>query len=602
MDQNLATMDEYEKGLMDYLNILRRRKGLILSIMSLILATSIAFALGLPATYKSEATILIEQQEVPQDFVRSLVTSFAEQRIQVIKQKILSTRNLMKHIEKYGLYSQERKVQSIDTVVKTMRENIELEMINANVVDPTSGRARTATIAFSVSFIDKSPKIAQTITNELVTLFLNENIKNRAESAIEASAFLATEGDKLRNTIATLEGKLAEFKEKNAKTLPELAPLNLQIMHRLEQEILEVKRVIGELQERKVYLAAELSQQPEVIDEQLANPNYIPQRPSQYGVNPDSRLELLQTEYTAAISKYSAGHPDVARLKREISSLQSQVGSSSSDTIARDNRINDLQLKLSSARERYSADHPDIRRYERELSTLEHQRTTSTVKIKKRKLVSPYYFRTRQNPAYVQLKAQLEAAGSEAISLREKIVVLEAKHEDYTERLSRTPQVEREYKNLVRDYESASAKYKDITAKELEAQLAQSLESERKGERFTLIEPPLLPEEPFKPNRIAIAFLGFIFSLAGGIGAASVAEVVNDSVRGRHGVLEILGEAPLAVVPYIVTAADNRKKMLQRSLFTFGTLATLVIACVLVHFYVMPLDVLWFRSLRRLGL
>ena len=602
MDQNLATMDEYEKGLMDYLNILRRRKGLILSIMSLILATSIAFALGLPATYKSEATILIEQQEVPQDFVRSLVTSFAEQRIQVIKQKILSTRNLMKHIEKYGLYSQERKVQSIDTVVKTMRENIELEMINANVVDPTSGRARTATIAFSVSFIDKSPKIAQTITNELVTLFLNENIKNRAESAIEASAFLATEGDKLRNTIATLEGKLAEFKEKNAKTLPELAPLNLQIMHRLEQEILEVKRVIGELQERKVYLAAELSQQPEVIDEQLANPNYIPQSPSQYGVNPDSRLELLQTEYTAAISKYSAGHPDVARLKREISSLQSQVGSSSSDTIARDNRINDLQLQLSSARERYSADHPDIRRYERELSTLEHQRTTSTVKIKKRKFVSPYYFRTRQNPAYVQLKAQLEAAGSETISLREKIVVLEAKHEDYTERLSRTPQVEREYKNIVRDYESASAKYKDITAKELEAQLAQSLESERKGERFTLIEPPLLPEEPFKPNRLAIAFLGFIFSLAGGIGAASVAEVVNDSVRGRHGVLEILGEAPLAVVPYIVTAADNRKKMLQRSLFTFGTLATLVIACVLVHFYVMPLDVLWFRSLRRLGL
>ncbi len=602
MDQNLATMDEYEKGLMDYLNILRRRKGLILSIMSLILATSIAFALGLPATYKSEATILIEQQEVPQDFVRSLVTSFAEQRIQVIKQKILSTRNLMKHIEKYGLYSQERKVQSIDTVVKTMRENIELEMINANVVDPTSGRARTATIAFSVSFIDKSPKIAQTITNELVTLFLNENIKNRAESAIEASAFLATEGDKLRNTIATLEGKLAEFKEKNAKTLPELAPLNLQIMHRLEQEILEVKRVIGELQERKVYLAAELSQQPEVIDEQLANPNYIPQRPSQYGVNPDSRLELLQTEYTAAISKYSAGHPDVARLKREISSLQSQVGSSSSDTIARDNRINDLQLQLSSARERYSADHPDIRRYERELSTLEHQRTTSTVKIKKRKFVSPYYFRTRQNPAYVQLKAQLEAAGSETISLREKIVLLEAKHEDYTERLSRTPQVEREYKNLVRDYESANAKYKDITAKELEAQLAQSLESERKGERFTLIEPPLLPEEPFKPNRIAIAFLGFIFSLAGGIGAASVAEVVNDSVRGRHGVLEILGEAPLAVVPYIVTAADNRKKMLQRSLFTFGTLATIVIACVLVHFYVMPLDVLWFRSLRRLGL
>lgn len=569
--------------------------------MSLILATSIAFALGLPAVYKSKATILIEQQEVPQDFVRSLVTSFAEQRIQVIRQKLLSTRNLIKHIEKYDLYTQERRVSSIDGVVAKMRENIDLEMISANVVDP-SGRARTATIAFSLSFVDKSPKIAQTLTNELVTLFLNENIKNRSESAIEASSFLATEGDKLRNTIATLELKLAEFKERNGKYLPELAALNVQMLHKVESEVAEVKRLISDMQERKVYLMAELSQQPEIMDEQFSNPNYIPPTFSASGpTDPDVRLQTLQAEYLAATSKYSAGHPDVSRLKREIDSLQVQSGSTGGNNVALDNRISEVQAKLASARERYSADHPDIKRFQSELSALDVQRTASVTKPNKRRVL-PFYIKSRKNPAYVTLKSQMEAGDTEIKSLQAKLILLDEKFEDYSTRLTKTPQVEREYKNLIRDYESAQKKYKDITEKELEAQLAQSLESERKGERFTLIEPPILPEEPFKPNRIAIAFLGLVFSLAGGLGAATIAEVMNDSVRGRQGVLEMLGEPPLAVVPYIITVDDTRKRILHRSFLIFGTLMALIVASVLIHFYVMPLDVLWFRSLRRVGL
>ena len=621
-------MEEHEKDISDYLIAFGRHKVLIFSVMALILATSLGLALGLPAVYKSSSTILIEQQEVPQDFVRTLVTSFAEQRIQVIRQKIISTRNLVKLIEKYDLYKEDRKVAPIESVVENMRENISVEMINADVVDPTSGRARSATIAFSLSFEDSSPKIAQSVVNELTTFFLNENIKARTETAIESSAFLETEAGKLRKTIKNLEEKLAEFKEKNAEVLPELAALNLQMMNRVEQDLAEVKRTIASVRERKIYLAAELSQQPETIEEQRFNPDYDlqrqkyemslqryqfeSQRGSQSGqLDAESRLEALQAEYLASVAKYSSGHPDVQRLKREIESLRKEVGSSSSNTSLLDNKISALRQKLASAKERYSPDHPDVRRYERELSELEKQRDSALINFKRKgssrfpayNITEPQYtIESRPNPAYVQLKSQLDAADSEILSLKDKLTKLESKYRKYELRLTKTPQVERQYRDLVRDYETAQKKYKDITAKQLEAQLAQSLESERKGERFTLIEPPVLPEKPYKPNRLAIAFLGLILSLAGGLGAGALAEVLNDSVRGRHGVMELMGEAPLAAVPFITTAADVRKKILQRSMITFGMVATVLIAAVLVHFYFIPLDVLWFKSLRKFGL
>ena len=631
-----ATMEEQEKDLGDYLNILNRHKGLMLGIASLILAISLAIALALPAIYKSTSTILIEQQEVPQDFVRTLVTSFAEQRIQVISQKILSTRNLIPLIEKYDLYSEDRKDSPIESVIEAMREKISLDMISADVIDPRSGQASSATIAFTLSFEDRSAKQAQTVVNELTTLFLDENIKNRTETAVEASAFLGVEAEKLSSKIGNLESKLAEFKENNAETLPELAELNLQMMNRTEQEILEVRRQITGIHERKIYLAAELAQQPETIDEQRYNPAYDIQRQKyemslqrhqfkmqkeqmelsrRTGIGqlePDTRLEALQSEYLASVSKYSSGHPDVQRLKREIDSLRANVGSTSSDTTMLDSRIANLRQTLSSTKERYSSDHPDVRRNERELKELEGQRNSTVAKFSTKRSTggfpgyniteAQYLIQTNPNPAHVQLKSQLDAADTELVSLNTKIVELESKFSDYELRMTKTPQVEREYRELTRDFDTASEKYREITAKQLEAQLAQSLESEQKGEKFTLIEPPVFPEKPYKPNRLAIAFLGFVFSLAGGLGAASLAEALNDSVRGRRGITEMMGEPPLALVPYINTVQDVRKKILQRSMLAFGTIASILVVAALVHLYLMPLDVLWFKSIRKVGI
>ena len=161
-----------------------------------------------------------------------------------------------------------------------------------------------------------------------------------------------------------------------------------------------------------------------------------------------------------------------------------------------------------------------------------------------------------------------------------------------------------QYRALARNYDNAQRKYQEIRAKQTEAQLGQSLESERKGERFTLIEPPILPEKPVRPNRTAVLLLGVLLALAGGVGFAVVAETIDSSVRGARDMTAILQTSPLGVIPYIENDADVERRAKRRTLFWRGLAAacmSVFVAIVLMHFLIKPLDVVWFSMLRRLG-
>ena len=122
---------------------------------------------------------------------------------------------------------------------------------------------------------------------------------------------------------------------------------------------------------------------------------------------------------------------------------------------------------------------------------------------------------------------------------------LKEKQADYESRISRSPQVEREYQVLVREHKNASMRYQDIRARQMEAEIGQELENESKGETFQLIDPAQFPEQPVKPNRLAIIFLSFIFSVACGFGLVFLSEAIDTSVRGVSGVTSMLTAVPM---------------------------------------------------------
>jgi hypothetical protein len=205
------------------------------------------------------------------------------------------------------------------------------------------------------------------------------------------------------------------------------------------------------------------------------------------------------------------------------------------------------------------------------------------------------------NPAYVQIQAQLSATLNDMAALDEQIGKLRARSLEYQKNISLAPQVELQYRELSRDYDNTKVKYMEVRSKSSEAKTAQNLESDRKGERFTLIDPPLPPEEPVSPNRHLIFILGVILSGGLAAGVLWLLETLDGSVRGRLDLLNLTGVPPLALVPHIRTESERRTGRRRMHLAVGSAMAALCVAVALTHFFYRPLDVVWFTFARRMG-
>ena len=577
------------KSIPEYIAGIKRRKGKVFAAFLVLFMITIAVAFGMPAIFRSSALILIEQQEIPEDLVRSTVTSFADQRIQMITQRAMRTDNLWNIIEKYGLYKKKRENYPKEVVIQEMREDIAQNIISAEVVDPRTGRPTNATIAFELSYDSKSPVMAQKVANDLSSLYLKENIKSRKEKASETSLFLTEEAEKLEKKISLLEAELARFKQENSGKLPELVDMNLSLMNRTDAQIDEVDNQLRNLQERKIYLDSELAQ---------LNPHStLISSTGERILSPKDRLKMLQTQYLTESSKYAENHPDLIRMKKEIVTLQDEIGwVNEAESLLK--QVESVKSELSNLKGRYSEDHPDVKKTARELESLNGQLVSLRDK-QQQKAQMKSGFTKPDNPAYVQLKAQLEASLVEIKSLKQKRERLMEKYQEYEQRIIEMPIVEKDYRALLRNYEQAVVKHRDIKARLMEAKLGQSLEEGRKGERFELIEPPMLPEKPLKPNRKAILALGFFLSIGAALGMAVGLDQIDSRVWGYAGIKSITGSTPIVAIPYIETSADRRRKWVIRLGTLLILIAIIVMALFTVHLFYKPLDVLWYIVMRK---
>lgn len=573
MQQRTITLKDYRAALL-------RRKTQMLAVMSTLLVISVGLALGLPPVYRSTATILVEQQSIPEDLVTKTVTTYADERIQLISRRVMSRANLDGVIERLQLQSHYggEGQEGIREARRRLKQGTLLEMVSAEVMNPRIGREQKVTIAFTVSYEDGAPELAQQVANELASLYLEENRTDRVQLATQTAAFLEQEADKVRAHMAELEAQLARFKEQNIGALPEQRDLNLQLIERTERELLNTQSQIRTLEERRIYLQSELAQ--------VSPYNPIFSAQGDRVLTAQGRLRGLQAEYASLSGRYSPDHPDIVRMRREIQALQGGQAGGGNDGVALMQEVRSLQQQLAAARERYSSEHPDVKRLERAVARAEGElRSVGTGTGAGAAAAS-----VPDNPAYIQLRANLEAAQSELQALRVTENTLRARLADFEARLSKAPSVEREYQVLMRDYEDARSRYREITAKQTTAELAKSLESEQKGDRFILLEPPVVPEAPTRPKRLAIVLLGAILSIGGGIGTAALMESMDNSVRGRKGLTELLGAPPLAVIPYIATRAEMRRKRWQRLAVAVASVVGFALLAVWTYSRLPPLD------------
>jgi protein tyrosine kinase modulator len=566
-----------------------RRRGTFWIVASVVAVSIALVAVFWPPTYRAMATILIEQQEIPQELVRSVITSFADQRVQVISQRVMTTQNLLALVERYKLYPDIREKEPREVLLEKMRNDIGMHMISANVIDPRSGQPTHATIAFSVSYDSRSPELALKVANDLSSLYLNENLTSRTQSSQQTATFFSEEAGRQQAHIDELDKKLAVFKEKHHDELPELTQLNIQTAERTDLDVRDQDNRIAAFDSQRVLLQAQLAQ---------ISPNAMVYSDSGQRVfGAEDRLKSLKSQLAGLKGRYGPQHPDVISTQREIEGLEKEV-SSEDGTADRLRQLSEAKAKLAAALEKYSDEHPDVVRLRSEVASLEKTVQADAEGGSTRETARAH----ADNPAYIQVKGELDALTVDRESALKKRDALKAKLDDYEKRMAQSPDVERQYREMARDLESAQLKYQEILSKQTEAQVSQNLETERKGEKFTMIEPPQFPEKPISPNRMLILVFGLVIAAALGAAAVVVRDSFDASVRGPSDIRQLLHVPALASIPVMITAAErSRHKRITR--FSWGGgVAAVILAAVTVHFYIKPLDVVWVILMRRFGI
>lgn len=532
MEENILTP-------IDYWKILKRRKWFLLVPFFFIVIFSGVVALLLPPVYQSTATILIEQREIPEEYVTASMTTYADQRIQSIKQRVLTSSQLMELIKQFDLYADDRQRQTMDEVIAEMRGDIKLEPVSVEISDRRTGRAAMAIIAFTLSYQGKDPKKVQQVASTITTLFLQEDLKARKEQASSTYEFLEAEMERVLRDVAEYENRLATFKQQHVNTLPELFQVNMQALDNIQRTIDHTRESLRSLREKESALEAELANTPKDIQD------VIQQREKKE--DDEHRLESLKMALIKLRTQFTDQYPDVKKLKQEIA---------------------DLTEKVAQNKARQEAE-----------KTSEQERIN--------------------NPAYVTISSRLAGIRTDITSVKNNLANLEKEEADYRARLAATPEVEEKYNVLLTQRNTLRLKLSDLQAKMMEARVSQTLEAEQKGERFSLAESARLPDKPFKPNRLAIALIGVVLGIGAGVGFAAIVEFSDTSFRDGDSLARATGFPVLTEVGRIITPQERMKMRVKRIAASVAAAGVIAAAVFLFHLYVMHIDVFWAKVMRR---
>lgn len=520
-------MQAPEKSLLDYVTIVKRRKKSIILSILIIFSLSATVALVMPPVYKSKSTILIEEQDIPKEYILSTVTGYAEERLQTISQRVLSSTKLLEIINHYNLYSDKRKNWTSEEIIEKMRKDVKVDTISAEVDDPRAGRSAKVTIAFSITYYGNNPTVVQQIANVLASLYLEENLKVRGQQSEGAAKFFRDELQGVQTRMAELDGKLAVYKQKNVDTLPELTQLNLQELSRVEQAVEQMNDQLRALLEKE----SNFRTQMEGI-------------PSDAEVKQNAHLNELRVQLGNLKSRVSDEYPDVIKLKLEVAELEKKIKEQSHD---------DTSAKV-------------------------------------------------DNQSYVALAGQHAGTKAEIESIKRQISALTRKRDGYRRRIEASPKVEEGYKALFTDRTNVQAKYDDLMKKQMEANVAQGLEKGQMGERFTLIDPARLPENPVRPNIPVFLLLGLVLGVSSSAGVVALNEASDKAFYSVDALARALSIPLICSIPEIVTSQEVARRKKRRNIIILATIFSLIVAVAAFHFLVMDLDVFWAKMLRRLTL
>jgi len=541
----------------------------------MVMVVAVAITQVLPPLYRSQATLLVQNPNVPENVVPSLITEQVGLRLQVIEREVLATGNLLKIADRHNLYAEEPEALSRAAIAGRMRERIDTQTVMTEFNEERSGGRVQATTGLRINFLDPNPRRAQLVVDDLVNAYLSRNLEDRRAVAETTTEFLANERAMLDQQIAAIEEQFTRFKVENRSLLPEEAAFKRRLLQNIGQRLRGLQSDLQVLRERESYIST-----------QLALLNEFDVAAGRQGGTLAVNLEVLRGELATARARYSSTHPDVVRLQREVRSLESVVDARSGSSSALADREASLLADLATLRERYTDDHPDVERAQRELAAIR-------ASIRNGDGGPQVAAEGTRNTGYIQLSAQLNGVQAEISAIEEQQTALREERETLQAQLARAPEVELEYNTIKRQLENAVADRDALADKEATTRLSGALESTAAGGHLSLAEPPSAPSSPHSPDKKLILAAGFVLAVGSGGASLLGAQLLDRSIRSSRDLARMLGDAPLVAIPFITTAASRRRKWLWRF---GGAVGVLMIAAAALSWAHTGYDRSWWMS------
>ncbi|MGH9667601.1 MAG: GumC family protein [Bryobacteraceae bacterium] len=529
----------------DYIDILRRHKGWIFGPTFLALVASVVGAYLWPDTYVSSAVVKVVPQQVPENYVQSNVNQLMSDRISSMAESILSRSVLSTVIQTYGLYPRDRN-RPLEDLVETMRKNVSVG--NVQSVTGMNGRSISA---FQIRFSYENRSLAQKVVSDLVSRFIDRNIRERNDVSVQTTQFLKDSVDAARKKLDGLDTQLAQFRMQNQGHLPDEMQANLQQLGALQARMTSINEAQNRISQEKMLLESQLRVYKDQLDS-LKNPTL--------GADPAM----------------------VAQRSQKLDELDRQISA--------------MENNLAALRARYKESHPDVQHVEALLKMVQQKRDTAVTEEanapKAEALPRPpnpnVVRETRQWDASIaQLQSQMQARDMQSKEYQKQLDHLNTSMKATQARIESTPIGDKQYQELTRDRDLAKQDYQNLNSMVDRSRLATEMEGRKQGETLELLDPASLPETPTQPKRPLVIGIGTAMGLLLGVLLAGAREMKDTSLKNLKDVraytqLSILGSIPLLENDLVVR---RRRRVAWLSWATAALVGIAVMSGSVVYYY-----------------
>lgn len=497
------------------LRVLSKHKLLVAAVWLMLSAATVAVVAMLPTIYSAEAVVLVESQRIPESYVAATVNATLQDRINALKQQILSYGRLAQIVQKYELYGRLEKA-SMEERVELMRKDLKIDM-ERGIVPGRPG-------AFKVKYQGPNAAVVADVANAIANLFVEENLRTREVEAAGTADFLNAQLAEAKKRLEEQEAQMSAYKLQYNGELPQQENALIASISQLRVQLTGVQDNINRVQQNRAMLEASV-QGAETSLATLTNlntpaageaaPGGQPLTVPGMGVPvPPRESERLQQQLDTLRVRYNDRHPDVQRTLRLLAAA-----------------------KEAEAREQSAA--PAAGEGPRPATI--QAAVTPALPLQARTAIATVTERIESLKAQIPIAdAEIKNLGRERESLLRQIADTEA-------RLRNLPVREQQLAAVTRDYEITNRNYRSLLDKKLAADVASDMERRQKSERFVIVDMARTPEIPIKPKRPILNAAGSIFGLMLGLLLAFGVEIRKGAVLGEWELPEgipVVGRVP----------------------------------------------------------